>query len=208
MAGKAVLKALRHVWLTLDPAHCTIALMGGLAVSAWKHVRNTQDVDLLIHLGDIGVDSLIELLQRAGVRAKHRPPIIDLGSVRIIQLLYEPPDVFLDIQIDLLLAESEYHQRAITRRVAAQIDDLDIDINILSCEDLLIHKLIAGRIIDRADAASLLRLHRSSLDFAYLSQWVSQLALGSEWAEIWHEAFPGLQQPLEFAHQKESSHDE
>jgi len=34
---------------------------------------------------------------------------------------------------------------------------LDIPIAILNCEDVILHKLIAGRIIDRADAAMLLR---------------------------------------------------
>jgi hypothetical protein len=191
MAGNAVLKTLRHVWVTLEALRCPMALMGGLAVSAWKHVRNTQDVDLLIDAESCGVDALVKQLQQAGVRLKHRTPVLDLGAVRIIQTLYEPPDVFMDLQVDLLLAESEYHRQAVARRVPAQLDDLDLQLFVLSCEDLLIHKLIAGRIIDRADAAALLRKHRPTLDLAYLTRWLSHYELGAAWAEIWKEAFPG-----------------
>ena len=98
--------------------------MGGLSLSFWKHVRSTQDVDLLIDPGTAGVEAILEVLQQARVRTKRQPPVIDLGSVRIVQLLYEPKDAFMEIQIDLLLAESTFHREALARRVPA--DPFDV----------------------------------------------------------------------------------
>ena len=190
MAAKVVLAALRHVWATLEPSHCPRALIGGLSLSFWKHVRSTQDVDLLIDPGLAGVEAILGVLQQAGVRTKRQPPVVDLGSVRVVQLLYEPKDAFMDIQIDLLLAESAFHLEALARRVPARLSDVEFDLFTLSCEDLLILKMNAGRIIDRADAAALLRLNRASLDVPYLLKWVTQLSLRREWAEIWNEAIP------------------
>ena len=190
MAAKVVLAALRHVWTTLEPTGCPRALMGGLSLSFWRHVRSTQDVDLLIDLGPMGIEELLEVLRQAGIRTKRQPPVVDLGSVRIIQLLYEPKEAFLDIQIDLLLAESAFHREALARRVPARLSDTDLDLFTLSCEDLLILKMTAGRIIDRADAAALLRLNRAGLDVSYLLKWVTQLHLGTEWTEVWREAVP------------------
>src|SRR4029078_6927244 len=46
--GEMVLAALRHVWTALGPLNVPIAVMGGLSVSAWGYLRNTQDVDILI----------------------------------------------------------------------------------------------------------------------------------------------------------------
>ena len=63
-----------------------------------------------------------------------------------------------------------------------------------SCEDLLIHKLMAGRIIDRADAAAVLRANRDSLDLDYLARWANELRLTEELREIWREAY-GEQAP-------------
>lgn len=63
-----------------------------------------------------------------------------------------------------------------------------------SCEDLLIHKLMAGRIIDRADAAAVLRANRDLLDIGYLRKWADDLQLTEELLEIWREAF-GEQAP-------------
>ena len=51
MAAKMVLAALKHIWATLEPTSCSHALIGGLSFSFWKHVRTTQDVDLLIDSG-------------------------------------------------------------------------------------------------------------------------------------------------------------
>ena len=121
---------------------------------------------------------------------KRQPPVVDLGSVRIVQLLYEPKEAFMDIQIDLLLAESAFHREALARRVPARFPTWTSISSRLSCEDLLILKMNAGRMIDRADAAALLRLNRVGLDVPYLLKWVAQFNLGVEWAEIWSEALP------------------
>src|SRR5438046_5804634 len=43
-----VVRALRHAWESLQEIGVPAAVMGGLAVSTWKHLRATQDVDLLV----------------------------------------------------------------------------------------------------------------------------------------------------------------
>ena len=146
MAAKVLLAALKHVSAALEPTRCPWARMGGLSLSFWQHVRSTQDVDLLIDCGPAGVEPILEVLRRADVRTKREPPVVDLGSVRIVQLLYEPKEAFLDIQIDLLLAESAFTREALARRVPVRLSDADLDLFTLSCEDLLILKMNAGRI--------------------------------------------------------------
>lgn len=191
MPAEAVLKALRHVWLTLKSLHVPAAVMGGMGMAAWKHVRATRDIDLLasIHGGD--TDRLLRDLRAARIHPKCDPPVTSIGQLQIIQLLYEPPETFVDIQIDLLVAESAYHEAALQRRVSTRLPDLDIEIAVLACEDLIIHKLLASRIIDRADAAYLLRANRESLDLGYLLPWAKDLDVLSGLAEAWNEAFLG-----------------
>jgi hypothetical protein len=191
MAGELVLKALKHVWVQLDALHLPMALMGGVALAVWKHVRATRDVDLLVDVGAADLDQLIRRLAQEGVRPKRHPPVLTLGPTRILQLLYEPPGTFLELQVDLLLADAEYPREALTRRVPARLSGLDIEIFVLSCEDLILHKLVAGRLIDQSDAAALLRGNRATLDFGYLQNWVARLGLRSEWSRAWDGAFPG-----------------
>ncbi|MHB1559697.1 MAG: hypothetical protein ACYC61_19795, partial [Isosphaeraceae bacterium] len=89
MAAEVVLKALKHVWVSLQPLQVPMAVMGGLALAAWRHVRATRDVDLLIGVPDADVETLLSTLTSAGLRPKHQPPLISLGSLQILQLLYE-----------------------------------------------------------------------------------------------------------------------
>lgn len=197
MPADAVLRTLRHVWLTLRPLEVPVAVMGGLALAAWKHVRATQDVDLLLGIRQSDPSYLLQTLREADIRPKRDPPATTLSQLEMIQLVYEPPGTYLDLQIDLFLAKSPYHQEALQRRVPIRLPDLDVEIAVLACEDLILHKLQAGRIIDRADAATLLRANRESLDLGYLLQWVRNLQLTSELAEIWREALPGESIPAE-----------
>jgi hypothetical protein len=189
MAASAVTDALNHVWAALKPLKLPMALMGGLAAAVWKHPRNTRDVDLLVDVRDLSPDKLVEAMKRAGMRSKREPPMLSVGDQRIIQLLYQPPGTFLDIQIDVLLADSAYQKEAIKRAAPAKLDE-EIEIAVLSCEDLIIHKLLAGRIVDRADVAALLRANRAILDRAYLNGWLAQLSLRADFETIWQETFP------------------
>ena len=195
MAGEAVLRALRHVWLVLKSLDVPAAVAGGLAMAAWRYVRATKDIDLLIGLGSNDVGQLLERFAEAKIRCKGDAPLASLGQLDVIQLLYEPPETFLEIQIDVLIGKSEYYQRALQRRLATRLPELDIEIAVLTCEDVILHKLLAGRIIDRADAAALLRANRESLDLDYLLQWSKEEGVFSGLTEAWNEAFPGGPQP-------------
>ena len=191
MGGEAVLGTLRHVWLVLKSLHVPGAVAGGLAMAVWKHVRATKDVDLLIAIGGTDLEPFLGGLAEAGIRSKRQPPLTPLGQLDVIQLVYEPPETFLEVQVDLLVARSEYYETALHRRIATRLPNLDVEIAVLACEDLILHKLLAGRIIDRADAASLLRANRKSLDMNYVRRWAKQTGTVAELTEVWQEAFLG-----------------
>jgi hypothetical protein len=191
MPAEAVLRALRHVWLTLEPLGMPMAVVGGIALATWRHVRATRDVDLLLGVGEHDPNAALDRLRAADVRPKGDPAVRTIGQLDVVQLSYEPPDVFVDLKIDLLLAKSGYHLEALDRRVLTRLPELDVEIAVLACEDMILHKLLAGRIIDRADAAGLLRANRSSLDLDYLTHWIGTLSLTRQFDEIWDEALPG-----------------
>jgi hypothetical protein len=96
----------------------------------------------------------------------------------------------MPFQVDLLFAGSEYQKTALARRTRADIPGLDHPVQVLRPEDLIVFKLLAGRVIDRADAAMLLRENRPEIEMAYLADWIRRLSLRDELAEIWREAFP------------------
>jgi hypothetical protein len=139
----------------------------------------------------------VQRLAAAALKPLRQPPTLVVGESRIMQLSYEPPNSFMDIRVDLFFADSEYHQAALARRVPMVLPGIPEPVSILSCEDLILFKLMAGRIIDRSDCAYLLRFNRPSIDVAYLRRWIARLALEAGLAEVWIEAFPGEALPLD-----------
>lgn len=195
MVADVLLSSLGHVWRTLDQARMTMAVMGGIALASWKYVRATRDVDLLVGLEGKTVDDLLEQLRGANVRPRRQPAVTALGRLRVIQCLYEPPQAFMDLQVDLLLAECPYQLQALARRVPQQFAGLNTPMDVLACEDLILHKLLAARIIDRVDCSSLIRLQRENLDWGYLRNWAATLSVNDGLLEAWQEAFPGEEWP-------------
>ncbi len=121
-----------------------------------------------------------------------------VGEHQFIQLLYEPPETYVDLHVDLLLVRSDYQSDAMERRCRRQLPTLSGQYDVLACEDIVILKLLGGRLIDRADGATLLRLNRDTIDLDYLASRVNTLSLRSGFTEIWDEAFPGERAPVHY----------
>jgi hypothetical protein len=170
--------------------------MGGIALAAWGRVRATRDVDVLVAISPQLVDVTIDGLRQQGFRPKKHPPITTVGEHRFVQFLYTPAEEFYEVQVDVLLAETPLQTAAVARRVRVSLPGVGRPLDVLNCDDLILFKLVAGRIIDRADAAMLLRENREAIDFAYLRRWIRELKLDVEYAEIWGEAFPDDPQPI------------
>jgi len=190
MASEALVEALRHVWRNLSSLQIPAALMGGIAMAAWKHVRATRDIDVLISVTGQPPQRVCERLQSAGIRPKGGGAAVPFGGLRAMPFLYEPPETFVEIQIDLFAATTDYHEQALRRRVPFLLPGSDLRVEVLTCEDLILHKLLAGRIIDRADVAALLRANQEGLDFDYLISWSQRLTLIAGLSEAWSEGLP------------------
>jgi hypothetical protein len=188
MAAAVVLQALEHVWSSLAPLKVPMAVSGGLALAVWQHVRATRDVDLLLGVSEKQFARIHKALNAAGIKPKHKASPVPLGNLQVHQFQYEPPGAFLD----LLLSDSSYHQTALARSVEVKLSSLEGKVFVLACEDLIIQKLLAGRVIDKADVTALLRANRNSLDMNYLRHWCKELDLDRELAIAWEAAFPGV----------------
>jgi len=191
MPGEQLLKALDHAWKALTPMNMPMAVMGGIAISVWQHARSTRDVDILIQLAPSDTVEIVRVLGEAGIHPRLFQPLLNLDQQQALMMFFQPPGAFFDIKIDLLFAELEFQKQALTRRVPVTLPGVESSIFVLSCEDLILHKLLAGRIIDKADCAFLVRVNRKEMDFDYLQKWMEHLSLMDKWLEIWREAFPG-----------------
>lgn len=195
MVGRLLLATLRHVAELLNREGITWAIGGGIAMSVWGHPRFTKDADFIVGVGDRDINAMLTAFQAAGLRPKRYPSVIAVGEQRFAQFLYRPEDTDFEIQVDFLFAERSFQHVALSRRRSTEFSEWHVDAFVLSCEDLIIFKLAAGRIIDLADAAALLRANGDSIDHSLVRRECKALNLSDDLARIWEEAFPNTKLP-------------
>lgn len=144
--------ALRRLAADLQEMGVRWALVGGLAVSARAEPRTTRDVDIVIAVeGDREAEAVVlELRQRgfgdAGQMLEHAV------TGRLATMRMTAPET--DVVVDLIFASTGI-EGEIT--AAATVVELlpGVDVRVASVGHLLAMKVLAGRLQDEADFASL-----------------------------------------------------
>jgi hypothetical protein len=120
------------MWRAVASLDIPAALMGGIAMSVWKHIRATRDVDILVGVGSADEGRLLRCLAENGFIAFTSPPIRPIGDFRLLQVMFEPPEAFVSIRADLLIVQTEYHRKALERRVTARLPYIDLPLSVLT----------------------------------------------------------------------------
>jgi hypothetical protein len=133
-------------------------VIGAHAANRYRlEVRNTVDLDLLAAT----LDGAAEALRAAGC---------DVRSVSDDGLEYLVCARVGSARVDVLLAETDYQRLAIDRAVDG----------VLTVEDVIVHKLIAGRPRDLDDIASILAAG-VSVDDAYVVEHSTSWGVDDRW---------------------------
>lgn len=195
MVARLLLSTLKHVAALLNREGLSWAVAGGVALSVWDHIRYTKDADFLIHVDHDDLEDVLNAFRMGGLRPKHDPPIVTVGTQRFAQFIFQPDETDFDIQVDLIFADHSFQEAALGRRVATEFPGWETNAYVLACEDLIVFKLVAGRIIDQADVAALFRANRDTLNYELLQRECAALDLSAELARIWDDAYPNSNMP-------------
>lgn len=196
MAGEGVLATLQHGWHALAAVDAPKAVIGGLAMTAWKHARYTRDADVLVAIDRHRVGEVVAALVAAGFHPRHEPPLRIIDGQGIVQFTFQPPGALMPFQFDVLLTVGEFQRETVARAVPWPLPGGAEPVRVVRPDDLLVIKLLAGRIIDRADAAMILRENRPDIDFERLHSALVGHGLIAAYREIWCEAFPDEPPPV------------
>jgi hypothetical protein len=151
------------------------ALMGGLAVRMHALPRPTFDVDFTVLLPRAELPRFYDLFESLGytVPAVQRTGWIDtVRELPVVKVQFFVADRAIDV--DIFLAERPFQHQIIARRQRHQMDGLDAWV--VSPEDLVLLKLLAGRPKDLVDVADIMFV-QGRLDEEYLRHWASQLGV-------------------------------
>ena len=172
---KDVDQALRDAVQILDKLNLPYAIMGGLAVRAHSIPRATRDVDITIAASPSDIRQLAEAFEELGYTF---PPVYDSGwtdrvaEMPLVKFRWHMPGGELDI--DMFVADSPFQHAYMARRQLARTGDLDAWI--VSPEDLILLKVVAGRPRDLVDVADVLFM-QGQLDEAYMRTWAKRLGV-------------------------------
>lgn len=150
-------------------------LIGGQAVLLYGEPRLTRDIDITL---GVDVDKLQNIISLAGELAlKILPENIETFArqTMVLPVVHEETG----IRVDFIFSFSPYEQQAIAK--ARKVRILDQDVYFAAPEDVVIHKIVAGRPRDIEDVRGIM-LRMPEIDIAYIRQWLQDFsdALGDD----------------------------
>lgn len=145
-------------------------LIGGQAVLLHGEPRLTQDIDVTLGVSPEKIDAVLELLGPAGLTPLPEDP--DAFARETFVLPTEETES--GIRVDFIFSTTPYEGHAIERAVRVMM--AGVPVPFASVEDLLIHKLFAGRPRDLEDAAGVVRRKGHEIDWEYVRRWAAEFA--------------------------------
>lgn len=142
-------------------------VIGGQAVLLYGEPRLTRDIDITVGIGIDEFGRLAEAAASAGLVPI--PP--DPSAFARETMVFPCSDDASGIRVDFIMSFLEYERGAISRAKKVRIGRTGV--NFASAEDLVVHKMVAGRPRDLEDVRSIL-LKNPGLDMPYISRWLSR----------------------------------
>ncbi len=165
---KALLARLSRV---LEEREVPFMIIGGQAVLLHGEPRLTQDVDVTLGVGPARLPEILSVCQELDFEPL--PENVE-DFVRSTFVL-PAADRVTGIRVDLIFSTTTYEAEAISRAQSVEVGEAFVPF--ATAEDLIIHKLFAGRPRDIEDAVGVVRRKGLDLEWDYLRRWAAEFAL-------------------------------
>lgn len=147
-------------------------VIGGQAVLLYGEPRLTRDIDVTLGVGSDRLPSILTLLGEIPLRPLPENPEAFVGQTMVLPALHEATGV----RVDLVFSYTPFEREAIARARAVTLAGEEV--RFASPEDVIIHKIFAGRPRDLEDVASILR-NQPDLDRDYIRHWLEEFDAGA-----------------------------
>lgn len=129
--------------------------------------RLTKDIDITLGLGIDGFKAIKKIIQNLALRILVNNPEEFVQKTMVFPVI----DDKTGIRVDFIFSFSLYEKQSIER--AKDVKFGRVMVKFASLEDVVIHKIIAGRARDLEDVKSIL-LKNSNYDVNYISEWLEE----------------------------------
>jgi predicted nucleotidyltransferase len=163
-------KLLARLGRELDDQAIPYVVIGGQAVLQHGVPRFTRDIDISLGVDTASTEVVLQLADRCGL--KPLPPAPRQFVERTFILPVVDPET--EIRVDFAFTFTSFEQQAIARAVRITVGGYAVCF--ASVEDLIIHKLFAGRPRDIEDIQGVLARKAGKVDREYLRRWVREFS--------------------------------
>jgi predicted nucleotidyltransferase len=171
-------KLIKAIAQQFDKDKIHYMVIGGQAVLVYGRPRLTRDIDITLGLDTDKFQIMEKECKKLGLRILPENPETFAEETKVLPT-EEPKS---KIRVDFIFSFSEYERQALERTKQIQINNYPI--KFASCEDVIIHKMVAGRAVDEEDVKSILAKNKDSVDLKYIRRWLSKFNKISEHKEI------------------------
>jgi hypothetical protein len=145
------------------------AIIGGLAVQFWGQPRLTDGVDLTLSVPIEDAERIVRLVVER-FSSRRSDPVGFARRARVVLI-----HASNGCPVDVSLALPGYEDEMMRRTVNYEIEPGKV-VRLCSAEDLIIHKVVAGRPQDIADIEGVVYRQQDALDVSYIRLWLHEFA--------------------------------
>src|SRR4030043_454817 len=170
---------LERLALSLEQSGIPYMVIGGQAVLVYGEPRLTRDIDITLGISVDGLNRVKRIIPIIGLKS-----LVQKEKEFVEQNMVLPTiDKRSGIRVDFIFSFSPYERQAIER--AKDIKLGRTSVRFASLEDLVIHKVIAGRARDLEDVRSIL-LKNPKYDSHYIEKWLAEFdkSLGGKFLKV------------------------
>lgn len=142
-------------------------IIGGQAVLIYGEPRLTKDIDLTLGIGLEGLPKIRAMAESLGLRSL----VSNIDRFVKETMVFPVVDEKSGIRVDFIFSYSPYERQAIER--ARKITMGRTGVKFAALEDVVIHKMIAGRPRDMEDIRIVL-LKNPGYDSKYIEKWLME----------------------------------
>jgi len=162
---------LERIALGLDERQIPYMVIGGQAVLIYGEPRLTRDIDIALGVGPERLADVLALARASAWRVLVEKPDEFVQRTMVLPL----EDSQSGIRIDLIFSFSPYEREAMNRVHRVSVGKATV--HFAAPEDVIVHKITAGRPRDLEDVRTILLKNRD-LDLAYVRAWLAEFDRG------------------------------
>jgi predicted nucleotidyltransferase len=162
----------------LDDKNIPYMIIGGQAVLLYGRPRLTRDIDITLGVDSDRFEIIARVCKDIGLKILPVEPAAFAAQTKVLPA--EDPDS--KMRVDFVFSFTPYEQQALKR--VKKVELAGYPVCFASCEDVIIHKMLAGRAVDEEDIRSILVKNRSKIDLGYVRKWLGQFEGLQEYADV------------------------